>query len=240
MGRDFENRKTAILARSSRISKLFTRLGRDIEIAVKAGGSDPDANPSLRRVLQNARSANMPKDRIKAAIERAEGKDSSDWEVLHYEGYGPHGIAVMVEAATDNPTRTIANIRVAFNKGGGNLGTSGSVGFLFNHMGVFILDPEGIDRDELELELIDHGLEELLEDTDEDDNPILIIRTAFTDFGTMQTALEERGIEPKSSKLEYIPLNTIKLTDDQIDEVLGLVARLEQDDDVQNVFHTLA
>lgn len=240
MGRDFENRKSAIFARSSRLSKLFTRVGKDIEIAVKSGGPNPEANPTLRRVLQNARSANMPKDKVEAAIKRAQGKDSSDWEILYYEGYGPHGVAILVEAATDNPTRTVANVRVAFNKGGGSLGNSGTVGFLFKRMGVFQLSPEGLDAEELELDLIDHGLEDLLQDQDDDGNDILVIRVPFTEFGAMQTALEDRGIEPKSSESEFIPLNTTKLTEAQTDDVLKLIGRLEEDDDVQKVFHTLA
>ena len=240
MGRDFENRKASMFARWDKLAKAFTRIGRDIEMAVRAGGPSAESNPALRRVLQNARSANMPKDKVEAAIKRASGKDSSTWEVINYEGYAPHGIALLVETATDNPTRTVANVRVHFNKGGGTLGNSGSVAFLFQRMGVFRLRPAGIDREALELDLIDHGLEELEDGESDEGEAQLIIRVSFADFGRMQAALEERGLDVVSAESEYIPLNTTKLADDQADDVLRLIGRLEQDDDVQKVFHTMA
>ncbi len=240
MGRIFETRKHTMFARWDRMAKMFTRIGKDIAIAVKAGGPSPENNPALRRVLQNARAANMPKDKVEAAIKRAMGTDAADYDEVIYEGYAPHGIAILVETATDNVTRTVANIRVHFNKGGGNLGNNGSVAFLFKRMGVFRIDPEGIDRDEFELEMIDHGLEEMGDSEGEKGEPQILVRCAFTDFGTMQAALEERGVNVVSAELEYIPLNVTKLSEEQAEEVLALVDRLEQDDDVQKVFHTLA
>ncbi len=229
-----------MFARYDRMAKAFTRCGREIVIAVRAGGDDPHSNPTLRRAIQNARAVNMPKDKIEAAIKRASGADATDYEEVIYEGYAPHGVALLVRTATDNPTRTVANVRVHFNKGNGNLGNSGSVGFMFNRMGVFRISPEGIDPDELELELIDHGLEEMGDSEDDDGNPVIVLRCGFTDFGTMQSAIEAKGIEAKSSDIEYIPVTTTELPDDQAAEVMELVSRLEEDDDVQTVFHTLA
>ena len=241
MGRNFENRKVAMAKRSDRDAKAFTRAGRKIAMAVKASGPDIDNNSALRRAVQNARSVNMPKDRIKAAIEKASGGDDTNhYEPVLYEGYAPHGIALMVEAATDNPTRTVANVRFAFKKGNGNLGASGSVAFMFNHYGVFRLDPEGLDPEELELELIDHGLDDLDDGLDEDGNEVLVLRCAREDFGNLQAGLDGKKIEPKSSDFEWIPTTTTALSDDQVDEVLKLIDRLEQDDDVLHVFHNLA
>lgn len=239
MGRIFETRKTTMFARWDRMAKAFTRVSREIEIAVKAGGPSPDGNPALRRALQNARSVNMPKDRIQAAIKRASGQDAKNYDEILYEGYAPHGVAVLVVTATDNPTRTVANIRTIFNKGGGNLGASGSVSFLFKHMGVFRLDPEGIDQDELELDLIDHGLEEMGEGTGEKGETVLVIRCDFNDFGRLQKAIEERGLKQLSAGSEYIPTTVTTLPEEQANEVLELIDRLEQDDDVQHVFHNL-
>ncbi len=236
MGRIFEVRKSKMFARYDRMAKQFTRIGKEIAIAVKAGGAEPDTNPALRRVMQNAKAINMPKDRIEGAIKNALGKDTSNFEQVLYEGYAPHGVAILVETATDNTTRTVANVRSHFNKGGGNLGNSGSVGFLFNHVGVFKLKKEGLDPDELELELIDAGLEELGEDSEGN----IVIHTAFADFGNMQKALEERNLEPISAELEWLPLNTVEVTDEQSDDVFKLMERLEQDDDVQRVFHNMA
>jgi YebC/PmpR family DNA-binding regulatory protein len=236
MGRIFEVRKSKMFARYDRMAKQFTRIGKEIAIAVKAGGPEPDTNPALRRVMQNAKAINMPKDRIEGAIKNALGKDTSNFEQVLYEGYAPHGVAILVETATDNTTRTVANVRSHFNKGGGNLGNSGSVGFLFNHVGVFKLANDGINPDELELELIDAGLEELGEDTDGN----IIIHTAFADFGNMQKALEERNLEPTSAELEWLPLNTVAVSEEQSDDVFKLIERLEQDDDVQRVFHNMA
>ena len=167
MGRIFETRKATMFARWDKMSKAFTRIGKEIAIAVKSGGPSPENNPALRRVLVNARAANMPKDKIEAAIKKASGQGAADYEIVVYEGYAPHGVAVLVETATDNPTRTVANVRSAFNKLGGNMGSTGSVGFMFKRMGVFRLNPEGVDQDSLELELIDFGLEEMGESTNE-------------------------------------------------------------------------
>ncbi|HEX3552781.1 MAG TPA: YebC/PmpR family DNA-binding transcriptional regulator [Thermoanaerobaculia bacterium] len=239
MGRIFETRKHTMFARWDRMAKQFARIGKEITIAVKAGGADPVGNPLLRRVIQNARSVNMPKDKVEAAIRRASGKEAASYEEILYEGYAPHGIAVMVETATDNPTRTVSNLRTHFNKGGGNLASPGSVGFLFKRMGVFRLSPAGLDQDELELELIDFGLEEIGESTGEKGEPQLVIRCAFGDFGHLQKALEDRGITPLSAESEYIPVTPTELPENQASEVLGLVDRLEQDDDVQKVFHNL-
>jgi YebC/PmpR family DNA-binding regulatory protein len=229
-----------MFARWDRMAKQFARIGKEITIAVKAGGPDPVHNPLLRRVVQNARAVNMPKDKVEAAIKRASGKDAANFEEILYEGYAPHGIAILVETATDNPTRTVSNIRSHFNKGNGNLGTTGSVGFMFKRMGVFRLNPAGLDPEELELELIDHGLEEMGESTGEKGEPILVLRCAFNDFGQLQKALEDRGITPLSAESEYIPVTPTELPEDKADEVLKLVDRLEQDDDVQKVFHNLA
>ncbi len=239
MGRFFEARKHTILARSDRVSKQFARCGKDILIAVKSGGDNPDANPALRRAIQNARAVNMPKDKIEAAIKRASSKDIADLQECIYEGYAPHGVAVMAVAATDNPTRTIANVRVCFNKGGGSLGTSGSVAFGFDRMGVFRINPEGIDRDALELDLIDYGLEEMGEGTSDDGEPRLVVRCPLEDFGRMQNALEERALDVTSSTSEFVPQNGVELDDAQAEEVMKLIELLEDDDDVQQVFHNL-
>lgn len=239
MGRIFETRKHVMFARWDRMSKAFTRIGKEIAIAVKSGGTSPDTNPALRRCIQNARAANMPKDKIEGAIKKASGQGAESYEEVLYEGYGPHGVAILVETATDNPTRTVANVRVCFNKKNGNLGTSGSVGFLFKKMGVFRLSPEGIDQDELELELIDHGLDELGEGESDKGEPQIIIRCAFNDFGSLQKAIEERGLKVISAEHEYIPQTLTELPEAQATEVLELVDKLEQDDDVQRVFHTL-
>lgn len=224
-----------MFARYDRMAKQFTRIGKEIAIAVKAGGADPENNPALRRVMQNAKSINMPKDRVESAIKNATGKDNSNFEIVLYEGYAPHGVAVLVETATDNTTRTVANVRSHFNKGGGSLGNSGSVAFLFNHTGVFTLNAEGLDPEEMELELIDAGLEELGEDSEGN----VVIRTAFSDFGNMQKALEERNIEPISAELDWIPATTVALSDEQAEEVFKMIERVEEDDDVQRVFHNM-
>lgn len=236
MGRIFEVRKSSMFARYDRMAKQFSRIGKEINIAVKKGGPDPDTNPALRRVVQNAKSINMPKDRIENAIKNALGKDTSNYDEVLYEGYAPHGVAVLVVTATDNTTRTVANVRSHFNKGGGSLGNSGSVAFMFKHTGVFKLNPEGLSAEDLELELIDAGLEELGEDSEGN----LVLRCGFTDFGNMQKALEEKGITPTSSELEWLPQNTVSLTDEQAEEVFKLIERVEEDDDVQKVFHNMA
>jgi len=239
MGRIFEVRKATMFARWDRMAKQFSRIGKEISIAVKAGGSDPATNPALRRCIQNARSVNMPKDRIEAAIKRASGKEMANYEEVLYEGYAPYGVAVLIETATDNTTRTVANVRSYFNKGNGALGNSGSVSFQFKKMGVFKLKPEGVNADDLELELIDAGLEEMGEGTGENGEAVLVLRTGFSDFGNMQRALEEKGIHPISAEVEWIPSTTVQLPEEQAQEVLKLVDKLEQDEDVQKVFHNL-
>lgn len=236
MGRIFEVRKSTMFARYDRMAKQFSRIGKEINIAVKKGGPDPNTNPMLRRIMQNAKSVNMPKDRIEAAIKNALGKDTSNYDEVLYEGYAPHGVAVLVVTATDNTTRTVANVRSHFNKGGGTLGNSGSVSFLFKQCGVFKLKPEGLNMEDLELELIDHGLEELGEDSEGN----IIARCNFNDFGKMQKAFEEKGIIPMSSEIEWIPSTTVELGEEEANDVFKLIERVEQDDDVQHVFHNMA
>ena len=241
MGRIFEVRKASMFARWDRMAKQFTRIGKEIAIAVKAAGPDPDTNAALRRCMQNAKSVNMPKDRVEAAIKRALGKEMDNYEEILYEGYAPHGVAVLVESATDNPTRTVANVRSYFNKGNGNLGTSGSVSFQFKKMGVFKLKPENINQEELELQLIDHGLEELGEGTGDDNETLVVLRCNFTDFGNLQKALEEKGLATVSAELEWIPVTPpVELNEDDAQEVMKLIDKLEQDEDVLKVFHNLA
>ncbi|MGC4102542.1 YebC/PmpR family DNA-binding transcriptional regulator [Ferruginibacter sp.] len=235
MGRIFEVRKSAMFARWDKMAKNFTRIGKEIAIAVKAGGPDPENNPALRRCYLNAKACNMPKDRVEAAIKRAMGKDKTDYDEIVYEGYAPHGVAVMVETATDNSTRTVANVRMHFTKGHGALGTSGSVAFTFNRMGEYKLKSAGQNIEDLELDLIDYGLEEIGEDADGN----IVLRTAYNEFGNMNKALEERGIEVISAELTRIPNTTVELNEEQSNEVLKLVDMLEQDDDVQKVYHNL-
>jgi YebC/PmpR family DNA-binding regulatory protein len=239
MGRIFEVRKATMFARWDRMAKQFTRIGKEIAIAVKAGGPDPNTNPALRRCFQNAKAVNMPKDRVEAAIKRAQGKEMENYEEILYEGYAPHGVAVLVETATDNHVRTVANVKAIFNKGNGALGNSGSVSFQFRKMGVFKLKLEGVNQEELEFELIDYGLEEMGEGTGENGEEVLVLRCAFNDFGNMQKALEEKGITPLSAEVEWIPTTTVELPEDQAQDVLKLVDKLEQDEDVQKVFHNL-
>ena len=239
MGRIFEVRKHTMFARWDRMSKQFSRINKEIVIAVKSGGPDPGSNPALRRVLQNARNINMPKDKVEAAIKRAVGKDATNYDQIIYEGYAPHGVAVIVEAATDNPTRTVASVRTIFSKNGGNLGSSGSVAFQFRKKGVFRLNPAGIDHDDLELYLIDHGLDEMGDSTGEKGEPQIVARCAFADFGQMQEALEKRGIKPLKAEHEYICTTPIELPEAQANEALAMIDKLEQDDDVQNVYHSL-
>ena len=235
MGRIFEVRKASMFARWDKMAKNFTRIGKEIAIAVKAGGPDPENNSALRRCFQNAKSVNMPKDRVEAAIKRAMGKDLVDYEEIVYEGFGPHGVAIMVTTATDNGTRTVANLRSIFNKGGGAMGNSGSVGFLFTRMGEFKLKNENINIEELELEAIDHGMEDLGEDADGN----IILRSSFNEFGNMSDYLESKGITPISAELTRIPGTTMELNEEQAKELLELVDKLEQDDDVQKVYHNL-
>ena len=240
MGRIFEVRKHTMFARWNRMAKDFAKVGKDITIAVRSGGTDPSSNPMLRRVIQNARAVNMPKDKVEAAIRRASGADAKDYDIEIYEGYAPHGVAVIVEAATDNLNRTVASVRSIFNKYGGNLGTAHSVSFMFKRMGVFRLNPEGIDQDDLELYLIDHGLEEMGESTGAKGEPQLVVRCAFEEFGHVQKALEERHLTPLSAEVEYVCIAPIQLNEAHATEALELIDKLEQDDDVHRVFHTLA
>jgi YebC/PmpR family DNA-binding regulatory protein len=216
------------------MAKTFTRIGREIALAVKSGGTNPEYNSRLRVAIQNAKSANMPKANVESAIKKAAGKEAENFQEVLYEGKGPHGIAIMVETATDNPTRTVANVRMYFDRCGGALGTSGSVGFLFDRKGVFKAKLEGHDWDELELELIDAGLEELKREEDE-----VVLICGFTDFGSLQKALEDRNIESTSAALEYIPNSTKKLDDSEVEGVVKLIDRLEEDDDVLNVYTTM-
>jgi len=236
MGRIFETRKHKMFARYDKMAKAFTRIGKDIVMAVKAGGADPANNPRLRQVIANARGVNMPKDRVESAIKRASDKDNSTYEEVVYEGYGPYGVAILVETATDNTTRTVANIRLYFNRGGGALGTSGSLSFVFDRKGVFRIAKDQVAN----LELIDFGLEELGESTGENGEEIVVVRCGFTDFGNMQKALEDRSITPLSAEVEWIPTVTVPVSDTQAEEVSKLIEKLEQDDDVQKVFHNMA
>jgi YebC/PmpR family DNA-binding regulatory protein len=235
MGRIFEVRKSAMFARWDKMAKNFTRIGKEIAIAVKAGGSDPDNNPALRRCYLNAKACNMPKDRVEAAIKRAMGKDTTNYDEIVYEGYAPHGVAVMVETATDNSTRTVANVRMHFTKSNGALGTSGSVAFTFNRMGEFKIKNNGQNIESLELELIDYGLEEIGEDSEGN----IVIRTAFNEFGNMSKALEEKKIDVVTAELTRIPTTTVDLGEEEAQDVLKMVDKLEQDEDVQKVYHNL-
>lgn len=234
MGRVFEKRKHTMFARFDRMAKAFTRIGKDIAIAVKQGGPLPENNPKLRTVIQNAKGVNMPKDRVEAAIRRASSKEEKDFQEVIYEGYGPHGVPIIVESATDNPTRTVANVRLHFSKNGGAMGNSGSVLFMFERKGVFKFDPAKITLDDLELDLIDAGAE----DIQRDDNGI-IIYTRFSEFGHMLKFLESKNLEARSSELQYIPTVTKELDEAAQDDVLKCVEALESDDDVQNVYHNL-
>ena len=222
-----------------RVAKQFTKINKDIAIAVKASGPNPEGNPALRRALQNARALNMPKDKVEAAIKKVSGQGATNYDIVMYEGYAPHGIALLVETATDNVTRTVANIRHAFKAHGGNMGTTGSVSFMFEKQGVFRLNPEGLDRDTLELELIDHGLVALEDGESDKGEKQLVVRCAFNDFHTMQQALEARKITPVSSSSDYVAATLTELPDDKADEVMKLVGTLEDDDDVQNVYSNL-
>ena len=235
MGRIFEKRKHKMFARFDRMAKAFTRIGKEISIAVKQGGPYPENNPKLRLAIQNAKGVNMPKDRVEAAIRRASSKEEKDFQEVTYEGYAPHGVPVVVECATDNPTRTVANIRLHFSKNGGAMGNSGSVTFLFERRGVFKFDPAKINIDEIELDLIDAGAEEIEQGEDE-----IVIYTKFADFGQMQKFLEAKNLEAKSSEIQFVPTTTKELSEEHQDEVFKLIEALEADDDVQHVYHNLA
>ncbi|MGB1316047.1 MAG: YebC/PmpR family DNA-binding transcriptional regulator [Chitinophagales bacterium] len=241
MGRAFEFRKARKMKRWSKMSKTFTRLGKEIVIAVKEGGPDPDSNAKLRSVIQNAKAANMPLDTVQRAIKKASSKDQQDFKELVYEGYAPHGIAVLVETATDNSTRTVADVRSYFNKCDGSLGTSGSVEFLFERKCHFKIEKGDLDVEEFEFEMIDFGAEEIFEEEAEDDKPATImIYGEFPNFGNIQKALEERKLEIIESGFERIPLNTVELNETQQEDVEKLLEKLEDNDDVLNVYHTMA
>ncbi len=236
MGRAFEFRKARKFKRWDKMAKTFSRLGKDIVIAVKAGGSDPESNSALRAVIQNCRAANMPKANYEKAIKNASSKDTTDYKSVMFEGYAPHGIAIIVEAATDNNQRTVANVRSYFNKCNGSMGTSGSVVFMFDHTCHFKIKTPEIDLEELEFELIDHGAEEVFAD---DEDETVMIYGNFENFGSLQSALEEKNFEIISSGFERIPQQTKSLTDAQVEDVEKLIEKIEEDDDVQNVYHNM-
>lgn len=240
MGRAFEFRKERKFKRWAKMAVQFTRLGKEIAIAVKEGGPSPEGNSRLRTAIQNAKAVNMPKDRIEAAIKRASDKDEKGYEEHVYEGYGPHGVPILIETATDNTNRTVANIRSYFSKAGGTLGKTGSLDFIFQRKSIFrFVIEEDADVEELELELIDGGLEELYVEADEDGNDIIVAQTSFEDFGNMQRLLEEKGIEIKSAKLERIALSNTDVSEEDAAEVLKLIDKIEEDDDVQAVYHNM-
>lgn len=240
MGRAFEYRKARKLKRWGNMSRTFTRIGKEITIAAKAGGPDPSTNPRLRALMQNAKAANMPKDTVERAIKKATDKDAGDYKEITYEGYGPYGIAIFVEAATDNNTRTVANVRSYFTKHGGSLGTQGSLTFLFDHKSVFKIKPkDGISLEDLELELIDYGVDELIDDVDEDGNEQIILYGGFEDYSSIQNYLEENGFEIISSEFERIPNDVKDVTEEQRAAIEKLLDKLEDDEDVQNVFHNM-
>ena len=235
MGRAFEFRRARKEKRWDKMAKAFTKLGREIAMSVKQGGPDPTGNPRLRMAIQNAKGVNMPKEKVEAAIKRASAKDAGDFQEMTYEGYAPGGIALMVDCATDNPTRTVANMRMYFSRGGGTLGASGSLDFLFERKGVFQLSSEGIDMETLELELIDFGAEDIRVEDDE-----IYIYTQFSDFGTMAKALDERNITPISASLQRIPTTATEVPEELEESIIALIEKLEDDDDVQAVYHNMA
>ncbi len=234
MGRAFEFRKARKFKRWAAMSKTFTKIGKEIAISVKEGGADPESNTRLRAAIQSAKAANMPKDNIERAIKKASSKDQSNYKEVNYEGYAPHGIAVFVETATDNPTRTVANVRSYFNKVNGSLGTSGSVEFLFDRQCNFKIEKGNLNPEELELEMIDYGIDELFVEDD-----FIFIYGNFAEFGNIQRGLDSKNIEILESGYERIPLNTVNLSEEQATDVEKLIELLEEDDDVQNVFHTM-
>ncbi|SDE37323.1 YebC/PmpR family DNA-binding transcriptional regulator [Riemerella columbipharyngis] len=236
MGRAFEYRKASKLARWDKMAKTFSKIGKDIALAVKAGGPDPDSNPALRRCIQNAKGANMPKDNVERAIKKASGTDAENYEEVTYEGYGQGGVAFFVECTTNNTTRTVANVRAIFNKFDGNLGKNGELSFLFDRKGIFTIDKSLItmDWEDFEMEMIDGGAE----DIDFDDQEVMVT-TAFEDFGSLSHKLEELGIEAKSSELQRIPNNYKSVSQEQFQANMKMLERFEEDDDVQNVYHNM-
>lgn len=236
MGRAFEYRKAAKMKRWGNMSRIFPKLAKAVQMAAKEGGGDPDMNAALRVAIQNAKAQNMPKSNIEAAIKRATGKDAEDFQEVLYEGKGPHGVLIVVECATDNTTRTVANVKSYFNKTNGALVPTGSLDYMFNRKAVFeFTKPEGFDPDEFELEMIDHGLESV-----EVDDDTIYAYAAYTDFGTMSQALETMGVEPANSNLQRIPTSPVDFTDEQMEDIEKLIDKLEEDDDVQAVFNNIA
>ncbi|HIZ26580.1 YebC/PmpR family DNA-binding transcriptional regulator [Barnesiella sp. An55] len=235
MGRAFEYRKARKLKRWGNMARTFTKIGKEISIAVKAGGPDPDANPRLRVLVQNAKAANMPKENVERAIKKASSKDAGDYKEVVYEGYGPFGIAMVIETATDNTTRTVANVRSYFNKAGGSLGTTGSLSFLFDHKCVFHIKPkEGVSLEDLELEMIDYGVDELEADDEE-----IVLYGEFPENSNIQHHLEEAGYEIISAEFVRIPNDVKEVTPEQRASIEKLIERFEEDEDVQNVFHNM-
>jgi len=235
MGRAFEYRKATKMKRWGNMARVFTKLGKQITIAVREGGSEPDTNPRLRVLIQQSKKENMPKENVERAIKKATSKDEADYKEMVYEGYGPNGIAIVVETATDNPTRTVANIRSYLTRHGGSLGTSGSLQFLFDHKCVFKIAPkEGVSIDDLELELIDFGVDELVEDEDS-----IILYGEFQSYSSIQKYLEENGFEIFSAEFERIPNDMKELNEEQKAQVMKLLDKIEEDEDVQNVFHNM-
>jgi YebC/PmpR family DNA-binding regulatory protein len=237
MGRIFETRKATMFKRYARMAKAFTKIGREIVMAVKLGGPSPESNPRLRMVMQNAKAVNMPKANVESAIKRASEKDSSNYDEVIYEGYGPHGVPVLVECTTNNPTRTVASVRMYFTRANGSLGTNGSVSFMFNRIALFKIDAKGLSKDDLELELIDFGLEDISHDPE---NNYFIIHTQFADYGKMQAALEEKKLHVVETSKTYIPTTTKELSAEQEAEVMAMIEKMEEDDDIQAVYHNIA
>ncbi|WP_431611788.1 YebC/PmpR family DNA-binding transcriptional regulator [Chryseobacterium sp. 'Rf worker isolate 10'] len=236
MGRAFEYRKASKMARWDKMAKTFSKIGKDIALAVKAGGADPEANPALRRCIQNAKGANMPKDNVERAIKKASGADAENYEEITYEGYGQGGVAFFVECTTNNTTRTVANVRAVFNKFDGNLGKNGELAFIFDRKGIFTIDLAQIkmDWDDFEMEMIDGGAEDVEKDEEE-----VMITTAFEDFGSLSHKLDDLGIEAKSAELQRIPNNTKEVNAEQFKANMKMLERFEEDDDVQNVYHNM-
>lgn len=237
MGRIFETRKATMFKRYAKMAKAFTKIGRELVMAVKTGGPNPDTNPRLRAVMQNAKAVNMPKVNVEGAIKRASEKDSGNFEEVIYEGYAPHGVPVLVECTTNNPTRTVASVRMYFSRADGAMGTNGSVSFMFERKVMFKIEAPSMSKDDLELELIDFGLEDLNYD---EENKQYIIQTAFTDFGKMQSALEERKITVVETSKIFVPTTTKELTPEQEAEVMAMIERMEDDDDIEAVYHNIA
>lgn len=240
MGRAFEFRKERKFKRWTKMAVQFTRIGKDIVMAVKENGPHPETNSKLKTAILNAKAVNMPKDRVDAAIKRASDKDMAGYEEFVYEGYAPHGVAVLVETTTDNTNRTVANVRSYFNKTNGSLGKTGALDFIFKRVSTFRFDPGELDLDELELDLIDAGLEEIFVEANEEGEDVAVVHAGFEDFGNMQKALEERGIELKQAKLERIPLSYASVTEEEAVDVTKLLDKLEEDEDVQAVYHNMA